>query len=456
MTAGRCAALIALLSSCHGVDDPEPVFSPADRAALAQLAPATLPAPPTDASNKFADDPRAASLGQKLFFDPLFSGKLLNGDNDGSVFTLGLRGETGRVSCAGCHVPSAGFLDNRSKGDTRAQGPNATQISLASSWGLRRTQSLLDVGQARLLMWDGRRDALYNQPFGPLESPDEMNSARLFVAEQIAQRYSSDYEGIFGLLPPLSDTARFPPLDAAHAGCDRPQPGATLVCHGIPGDGAEYDHLSAADQAAVTRVVVNLGKSLGAYERLLSCGQGRFDRWVHGDRSALTYAEQRGAGIFVGKGRCVSCHSGPFLSDQKFHNVGLVATRVAVSFVDVGDRGAGSGLSLALADPLNVRGVYSDGDDGRLPTVAGPELEGAFRTPMLRCGARRPSFMHTGQMTTLSDVVAFFDRGGDPSGYPGKNELAPLGLTASERADLVSFLNALEGPGPQPALLARP
>jgi cytochrome c peroxidase len=100
--------------------------------------------------------------------------------------------------------------------------------------------------------------------------------------------------------------------------------------------------------------------------------------------------------------------------------------------------------------------MYSDGDDGRLPATVPPEHLGAFRTPTLRCGARRPSFMHTGQLATLEDVVAFFARGGDPFGYPGKNELAALDLTAQDEQDLVAFLKTLEGPGPAPALLVEP
>ena len=58
--------------------------------------------------------------------------------------------------------------------------------------------------------------------------------------------------------------------------------------------------LSPADKDAVTRIWVNVGKALGAYERLLTCGPSRFDRWAHGEAAALTHAEQRGAALFVG------------------------------------------------------------------------------------------------------------------------------------------------------------
>jgi cytochrome c peroxidase len=68
----------------------------------------------------------------------------------------------------------------------------------------------------------------------------------------------------------------------------------------------------------------------------------------------------------------------------------------------------------------------------------------------------RPTFMHDGQALARDDVMACFDRGGDTSGDHGVSEITPLGLTEAERADLVAFLVALEGPGPEAALLSVP
>jgi cytochrome c peroxidase len=438
-------------SSPHDAGNGGPSFSAGELAILATLSPAPLPAPGPDKSNRYADDPRAATLGQKLFFETAFSGKLLDGDDDGSPTTLGMRGQTGKVGCSGCHVPASGFLDSRTLGH---------EISLAAGWGRRRAPSLLDVGHTKLLMWDGRHDAMYNQPFGPIESPVEMNSSRLFAAEQIYALYRTDYEALFGPMPPLSDAARFPPLTADQTGCQPSGVDTLPTCvgteHGIPGDKAEFDGMAPADQDAVTEVVANAGKAIGAYERLLDCGSGRFDDWVHGKADALSASEQRGAQIFIGRGKCVSCHSGPFLSDQQFHNVGLQPAIVAVVFIDENDRGAATGLAAAIADPLNVRGKFSDGDDGRLPMTVDPKMEGAFRTPSLRCVARRLSFMHTGQMKTLGDVVAFFAQGGDMFGFPGQNEIAPVDLSAQDEADLVAFLQTFEGAGPPTNLMMPP
>ncbi len=430
-------------------NDPEPQLSEADLTLLRGLSPDSLPAPPADSSNAWADDSAAAAFGQALFFDPRFSGQLLDGDNDGSASTLGMRGDVGKVSCAGCHVPDRGFSDTRSI---------RQQISLAAGWGLRRAPSLLDVGQSRLLMWDGRRDSLFGQVFGVLESEVEMNSSRLFAAHQVLANHRVAYETIFGVLPPLDDPARFPVLAANETGCRHLDANNKCTSHGrgSPGDSAEYDAMAAADRDAVTRVWVNVGKAIGAYQRRLSCGTAPFDAWMHGDETALDRAAERGAGLFVGKAGCISCHSGPYLSDEKFHNVGLQPRLVATVFIDADDPGASVGIAHAQLDPLNVTGEYSDGDDGRLPTKLDATFTGAFRTPRLRCVAERPSFMHTGHLSKLDDVVDFFNRGGDSFGFLGTSELSPLDLTPRERADLVAFLKTLSGAGPSAALLAPP
>lgn len=442
-------ALLLLLTGCSVSESPEPGPAADQRALLASLSFRDNPAPPVDVSNAWADSSDAAAFGQRLFFDPGFSGQLLTGDNDGSVNALGKAGETGKVACAGCHLPESGFSDTR----TIRQ-----QVSLGAGWGLRRAPSLLDVGHSKLLMWDGRKDSLFAQPFGVIENGVEMNSSRLYAAEHVYRTHRAEYEALFGPLPALDDETRFPPLAASETGCR--QLDNETHCKGVPrggpGDGAEYDGMAPADQDAVTRVVVNVGKALGAYERLLSCGPSRFDDWIAGDASALDDSEQRGAALFVGKAKCVSCHNGPFLSDEKFHNVGLKATVVATVFLDADDPGAARGFVELMNDPLNTKSAYSDGDDGRTPDAAGPELAGAFRTPKLRCAGSRPSYMHTAQLRTLADVVSFFNRGGDSAGYPGTSEIAALDLTPDESTDLVAFLQALEGPGPSAELLAPP
>jgi len=403
-------------------------------ARLLKLALPTQVSVPADSTNRFADDPNAAALGKKLFFDSRFSGPLLDEANTGQASTLGMVGDTGRVACAGCHVPANGrFDDNRT-----ARG----QLSLGAGWTHRRTPQLLDVGQASLLAWDGRRTTSYSVVFAVIESPLEFNSSRLFVAQQIAALYKSEYEAIFGPLPALD---QFPVLAAADAGCTKLPSDPTT--QGCPKPGA--------DDEAVTRVVANMGKAISAYNRLLTCGESRFDKWIRGDAAALTPEEQAGARLFVGKAACDGCHSGPYFTDQKFHNVGAQGSLVPFTGVDTrNDPGAATGLAHAHDDWLGPQGPFSDGDDGRLDQIPQDlsKLEGAFRTPGLRCMENRKSFMHNGEYRSLENVMELLDAGQGHSGFVGTPETAPLGLTVEEKAQLVAFMLSLQGPGPDQSL----
>ena len=103
-------------------------------------------AAPADASNAVADDANAATLGQALFFDPDFSGRLLDSDNgtaqnmEGFVHkSVGHQGESGRVSCASCHVPTDVF------GDTRTVHQ---QVSLAAGRSKPRAPKIYEIYDA--------------------------------------------------------------------------------------------------------------------------------------------------------------------------------------------------------------------------------------------------------------------------------------------------------------------
>lgn len=462
-------ALVVVGSLCAGCTEPSQSRGPAWEMLLTLSLESPLAAP-ADASNAVADDAKTATLGQALFFDPGFSGRLLDSDNgteenmEGFVHkSVGDQGESGRVSCASCHVPGDAFLDTRTVHQ---------QVSLAAGWTVRRTPSILDVGHASLLMWDGRFDSLQRQVLGVIESPLEANSSRLFFAQEIARRYGAQYEEIFGSDPKVVLGADYPQLTGDTTGCQLELTSFTTpdaecsegTLHGVPGDGAEYDSLSEEQQRTVTRIAMNAGKAIAAYERLLSCGTSRFDEFMHGDEDALDEREQRGAALFVGKAGCVECHSGPLFSDQEFHNVGLAPATVAAAFLlGRDDPGAQLGVGTVMSDPLNVAGEFSDGNDGRLPEFVAAEMLGAFRTPMLRCVSRRPSFMHIGSLRSLREVVEFFDDGGHVrtdapavDGFVGQSELRPLGLSERQKDDLVAFLEALDGDGPAEELLLDP
>ena len=371
---------------------------------------------PPDPTNAVADDPLAAALGQQFFFDARFSGPLAIG-SDGSNGATGPRGAAATVSCSSCHDPASGGSDVRSR-------PSST--SLGSSWTGRNAPTVYNAAYSTWQFWDGRRDSLWAQALGPVESPAEHNFSRLEVAHLIQQVYRVEYEQVFGLMPDLSDGQRFPAA-------------------GKPGVPA-WDQMSAADKDAVNRIFSNFGKAIAAYERKLVDRESSFDRYMKGDETALSPAAVRGARLFVGRAACNECHSGQNFTDGAFHNTGVPQVGNAVPAVD---NGRIAGVAQVLADPFNAAGAYSDAPDAsRLQTLASVErLRGAFKTPGLRGVARTAPYMHTGAFVTLRDVVLFYRDGGASSGFSGTKDPAmqPLLLSDQDVDDLVAFLESLSG-----------
>jgi len=155
----------------------------------------------------------------------------------------------------------------------------------------------------------------------------------------------------------------------------------------------------------------NVARVLASYVRTIRSGDAPIDRYRAGDTTALLPQARRGQVLFLGKANCSACHVGPTFSDEQFHNTGVAA-----------------GTS----------------DAGRFLVTGREEDRGRFKTPTLREVARTAPYMHDGSLATLEDVVDFYDRGGRANAGLDR-EIKPLGLSAGEKADLVSFLRALTG-----------
>jgi cytochrome c peroxidase len=366
---------------------------------------------PADPTNRYADDPRAAALGHRLFFDERLS-------------------VNGKVSCASCHDPAREFQD----GTPLARGVGTTD---------RRTMPVASTAWSHWMFWDGRKDSQWSQALGPLESPVEHGGTRSLYAHVVAEHYGAEYEALFG---PLPDLSRVP----IHAG-PVDDPAARAAWEAMP--------VGQRDQ--VTDIFVKLGKAIAAYERRMQYGPGRVDRYLEqvavtgrAPAGVLTADEAAGLRLFIGKADCVSCHNGPLFSDQHFHNTG-----VPVAAVFPGDRGRETGAQGVLADEFNCRSRHSDAPDAcdelEFLVTDDAELVRAFKTPSLRNVADRPPYMHAGQLATLEDVVRHYDLA--PAAPAGRSELKPLGLSAPERRQLVAFLRALSAPlATPPELLAPP
>jgi cytochrome c peroxidase len=325
---------------------------------------------PAARGNQYADSEDAATLGFKIFFDS----------------NLG----TG-VSCATCHAPELAFVDRLS-------------VSVGKTTGTRNSPTVFNAARLSTFFWDGRADSLWSQPLFPMENPAEMGSGRLQVAQFIAAEYKSEYETAFGAMPDMTSW----PLA------------------GKPGDAA-FDALAPAVQTDVNRVFANIGKAFEAYMRKNSSLAAPFDGFLNGSSTQIIEAAQRGLNVFLSN-KCQSCHSGPMLTDEQFHDVGFPSLPGAPP-----DSGRAGGIVVLENDIFNLNGPYADPGPG-VPAAmpVGPGEQGAFRTPSLRNVVQTFPYGHDGALASVSDVLAIH---------------AP-GMTPDDQGDLIAFLQTLSGDYP--------
>ena len=392
--------LVLLAAACSALGGVR--WNEDELAALRSLWIGSLPSLPADPSNQYADDPRAAALGQKLFFDTRFS-------------------SNGKVACATCHLPDQLFQD----GIPFANGVGTTN---------RRTMSIIGTAYSPWLFWDGRKDSQWAQALGPMESAVEHGSNRTYYAHIIDQFYRAEYEAIFGTMPEVSHL----PLVT----------GATQSPEVI----AAWAAMSSEDRQAVTRIYVNLGKSIAAYERLLLPGESRFDQYVeavldHDYGSAdkiLNEEEVAGLKLFIGKAHCTNCHNGPLFTNNDFHNTGVPAAKDLPE-----DRGRSKGAQEVLADEFNCLSVYSDAQPDQCTelnflVIDAHQQERQFKPPSLRNVAKRGPYMHAGQFATLEEVLNHYNTA--PQAPAGHSELEPLHLSQKQIEQIIAFLKTLDSP----------
>ncbi|HLX81341.1 MAG TPA: cytochrome c peroxidase [Burkholderiales bacterium] len=256
---------------------------------------------------------------------------------------------SGKFACATCHVPERNWTDNR------VRGAAAAEVD-------RNTPTLMNARLGRSFGWDGAADSLWAQSMRPFLDARELNSSPHQVAdlvrkdEQLACRYRTS----FGSAPSATDDE-------------------TLF--------------------------VDIAKVLAAFVETLGSPTTPFDRF----RDALARGEpirpwvyseaaQRGLKIFIGKGTCITCHSGPNFTDGELHDNGFSA--------------------------LAAQGRPDPGRNGK------------FKVPTLRHLLLTAPYGHHGQFETIADVVRHYsERGG--------REIQPLRLSAGEQSDLVVFLESV-------------
>ena len=326
-------------------------------------------------SNQPSDVPQLASLGKPnerphkqqvdlgrhLFFDPRLSGDAT-------------------ISCATCHDPEKAWCD----GQPLSAGYPGTLY-------FRNTPSLLNVGQARYVYWDGR-----------LPASDLPTVVRDHISE--AHFFQSDGRLLIERLRQVPEYEVW----------------FNEACGGEP----------------------TYGRILNSLAAFLSTIRSRgvpFDRYLEGDETAISESARRGIELFRGKAGCIQCHHGPLLSDGSFHNVGVAANKQIFQEPKRHISFRRFFRTMGIAEYHHLRS-----DPGLYAVTKSRQDFGRFRTPTLREVARTAPYMHNGSLPTLEAVVAFYDQGG------GDNEskdplLKKLNLTKQERDDLVAFLKSLSG-----------
>jgi cytochrome c peroxidase len=271
---------------------------------------------------------------------------------------------TGTVSCNSCHNVMAGGDDNRS-----------FSAGVKAQLGGRSSPTVWNAAYQSVQFWDGRAPTLEEQAKGPIINPVEMGmkSHQLLITDRIAKipGYQKQFKDVFGGKTPLT--------------------------------------------------IDNVAKAIAAFERTLVTREGPFDRFVAGDKKAMSEAAQKGYETFRNVG-CVTCHNGPNFSGPVLP--------------------AGTGFFQKFPtfpnDDLEKKYGFMK-DFGRAAETKKDGDKHQYRVPTLRNVALTAPYFHNGQVTTLEEAVRVM----------GKLQLNK-DLTKKEIASITTFLReGLTGPFPR-------
>ncbi|MGL4635392.1 MAG: cytochrome-c peroxidase [Beijerinckiaceae bacterium] len=303
---------------------------------------------------------------------------------------------TGTVSCATCHQPERGWTDGLKRGQA---------IGLVD----RNTQSLLNIGNNRWFGWAGSSDSLWAHSIVPLLEPKEMGATPAHIARRISENpaFLSSYKAVFGISP---------------------------------------------NEADAETTLVNVAKALAAFQETITSGRTAFDDFrdalARGDRTAAAsfpQDAQRGAQLFVGRGKCNVCHVGPAFSNGEFSDAAVPY------FIEPGrvDPGRYEGIAKLKSSPFNRLGKHSDTRD-EASSWATVHVEqrhtnfGEFKVPSLRNLTLTAPFMHNGSRATIEDVVRHYSEiNVERLHADGERILEPFKFSAREASDLAAFLRTL-------------
>lgn len=289
----------------------------------------------------------------------------------------------GSVSCASCHDPATAFAS----GDAVARG-------VGEKKGTRNAPTLLNTNLSKSYFWDGRATTLEQQARQPLLNANEMgmnDEASLVSRVSAIEEYRHSFRRVF------------------------------------PREGITID---------------TVANAIAAFERSLVSRNSPFDRFIAGDKNALSDLQKEGWELYKGKAKCLDCHThsaaAPLFTDAKFHNTGVRAKEL--SFEALSQRAAD--VKHMTSNPAALAHDRQFSDLGRFLVTREMKDFGAFKTPTLRDVELTGPYMHDGSIRTLLDVLRFYNQGGLKNPLLDE-KMKPLNLTEHEMNAIVEFLRAL-------------
>lgn len=265
----------------------------------------------------------------------------------------------GTISCATCHTINDAFTDQK-----------PVSIGINGHKGTRNAPTVINAAYNKVQFWDGRAKSLEEQCKGPIANPKEMA---------------------------LMDDPHLCYVDCVNR--IKAIEGYRPLFQKVFGEGITID---------------NIAKAIATFERTVLSGNSPYDKYVAGDKTAMTEEQIYGMKLFERK-NCINCHNGVNFSDDRFFNIGV--------------------------------GMDEDKPDlGRYLITHNENDWGSFKVPTLREVANTYPYMHDGKYWTLEDVIEYYDKGG----IKNRNLppiMKPMHLSDKEKAALVAFLKALSGEG---------
>ena len=246
------------------------------------------------------------------------------------------------MSCATCHDPEKGWSND-----------SQFAIGVTGDAGARNVPTVVNSAYSTRQFWDGRDTTLESQALGPLMNPIEMAMPSTdAILDRVRENpeYMDDFQQAFGK-------------------------GLTIK---------------------------NLAKAIASFERTILLGDTPYDRYVAGDKTAMSESAIRGLTVFREKGRCTECHKEPLFTDRQFYNLGI---------------------GMDVENP----------DVGRFAVTKLPSNIGRFKTPGLRNVTKTAPYMHDGSLKTLEEVIDIYDKGGIPNEHLSSQNVRKLNLSEPEK-----------------------